>query len=60
MHQCSFSNIASRGGWSREGVELIQKGSDSVSTLCHSYHLTSFAVLVSAKHEPEQVNKYFL
>ena len=50
----------SLGGWSTEGVELIRQSSDSVSTLCHSYHLTSFAVLVSPKHEPEQVNKYHL
>lgn len=27
-----------------------------MSTVCHSYHLTSFAVLVSVKHEPEQVS----
>ena len=40
-------------------MELIQESSSSVSTVCHSYHLTSFAVLVSAKHEPEQVTKQF-
>jgi len=53
-----YSNNASRGGWSREGVEFIQERSSDVSTVCHSYHLTSFAVLVSAKHEPEQVTKH--
>ena len=40
-------------------MELIQESSSSVSTVCQSYHLTSFAVLVSAKHEPEQVTKQF-
>jgi len=53
-----YSNSASRGGWSREGVEFMQEHSSDESIVCHSYHLTSFAVLVSAKHEPEQVTKY--
>ena len=38
-------------------MEFRQEHSNDVSAVCHSYHLTSFAVLVSAKHEPEQVNK---
>ena len=52
-------NSANRGGWSKEGVEFIQENSNDVSAMCHSYHLTSFAVLVSAKHEPEQVMKSY-
>ena len=54
-----YSNSASRGGWSREGVEFIEEHSSDVLTVCNSYHLTSFAVLVSAKHEPEQVTKHY-
>lgn len=48
-------NSAGSGGWSGEGVDFIQEKSTNVSAVCHSYHLTSFAVLVSVKHEPEQV-----
>ena len=55
VHYCCFSDNIRQGGWSREGVEFIQDHSSDVSAVCHSYHLTSFAVLVSAKHEPEQV-----
>lgn len=43
-----------RGGWSRDGVELVEELSNNISTVCRSYHLTSFAVLVSF-HEPEKV-----
>jgi len=53
-----YGNSADRGGWSREGVEFIQEYSSDVSTVCNSYHLTNFAVLVSAKHEPEQVTEH--
>ena len=49
----------SRGGWSSEGVKLIDDISDGESVVCHSYHLTSFAVLVSI-HEPEKVYIYAL
>ena len=58
MHHCCFSNNVRHGGWSREGVEFREDHSSDVSAVCHSYHLTSFAVLVSAKHEPEQVTKF--
>ncbi|XP_065909460.1 uncharacterized protein [Dysidea avara] len=41
------SNNDGHGGWSSEGVELVDDLSNNVSVVCHSYHLTSFAVLVS-------------
>ena len=50
------SNVS--GGWSGEGVEFIEEKSTNVSAVCHSYHLTSFAVLVSVKHESEVVSSY--
>lgn len=51
-----LSNGVKSGGWSGEGVKLIKERSTNMSKVCHSYHLTSFAVLVSVKHEPTQVS----
>ena len=49
-------NSNESGGWSGEGVEFIEERSTNVSAVCHSYHLTSFAVLVSVKHESDAVS----
>ena len=48
-----------RGGWSRDGVELVEELSNNISAVCRSYHLTSFAVLVSL-HEPEKVQYHLV
>ena len=51
---CWYSGGDRRGGWSRDGVELVEELSNNISAVCRSFHLTSFAVLVSL-HEPERV-----
>ena len=56
---CGDSDSNGRGGWSREGVELVEELSNNMSAICRSYHLTSFAVLVSI-HEPEKVQYIIL
>ena len=58
---CGFIYFYStnNGGWSNKGVELIKENSTDTSVVCHSYHLTSFAVLVSIEHKPEQVTDLY-
>lgn len=44
-------NSSMVGGWSTQGVKFIKELSNDTTIICHSTHLTSFAVLVSPQDE---------
>jgi len=51
IHLLIYAHSSRVGGWSTEGVKIINELSDDTMITCHSTHLTSFAVLVSPQDE---------
>lgn len=48
IYLCSSSIV---GGWSTQGVKIVDELSNDTTITCYSTHLTSFAVLVSPQDE---------